>query len=155
MERMVNKGLSLTLRLITDFLLLVNLAAWIGLPWIAREMVDFLTLAYGWSEPYGFVLMFFYYCGVWTMGILLQGHFILRTLEKNQPFDSNNSGRLFRVGIFCILIAAAFLIKIFLYNTLLTTAGAVIFILVGLISFILADIFRKASRIWEEQQLTV
>ncbi|MDD3959328.1 MAG: DUF2975 domain-containing protein [Clostridiaceae bacterium] len=155
MERIGNKSLSFALRLFTDFLLLLNLAALIGLPWIVKYMVDYLTVGYGWSEPYVFLLAFFYFCGVFTLGILLQGHLILRTLEMNQPFDVRNSRRLFRVGLFCALIAAAFLVKVLLYNTILTSVGAGIFLLVSLIAFILADVFAKASRIWEDQQLTV
>jgi ABC-type bacteriocin/lantibiotic exporter with double-glycine peptidase domain len=66
-----------------------------------------------------------------------------------------NAKRFFRVGIFCLLIATTFVAKIFLYNTLLTVAGAVIFYLAALISLILSDVFVKASKIWEEQQLTI
>jgi hypothetical protein len=155
MDWIGKKSLTLILRIFTDCCILINIGVLIGLPWLTRIMVDQLTVQIGWSEPFEFILAFFYVCGVLALGILLQGHLILRTLEKNKPFDERNATRFFRIGLFCLFIAAAFTVKIFMYNTLLTIAGACIFALAGLISFILSDVFSKASRIWEEQQLTI
>jgi len=155
MNSMGKTSLSFVLRVITDGCIVLNVISMIGLFWIARLMEESLTETFGWSEPYWFILIFFAICGFFTLGILIQGHQILRTLEKNQPFDALNAKRFFRIGIFCLLLATAFLAKIFMYNTPLTVAGAFIFYLAALISFILSDVFSKASKIWEEQQLTI
>jgi MFS family permease len=155
MDWIGKKSLSLILRIFTDFCILACIGVLVGLPWLAEIMVDQLTEQFGWSEPYWFIIAFFYICGVLALCILVQGHLILRTLEKNKPFDERNAKRFFRVGLFCLIIAIAFTVKVFMYNTLLTVAGAGIFAIAGLISFILSDVFGKAAQIWEEQQLTI
>lgn len=155
MDWIGKKSLSLILWVFTDLCILVNIGILVGLPWLAGIMVNQLTAQFGWSEPYWFILVFFYVCGTLALGILLQGHLILRTLEKNKPFDERNAKRFFRMGLFSLIIAIAFVVKIFMYNTLLTIAGAGIFALAALISFILSDVFSKAAKIWEEQQLTI
>lgn len=155
MESIGKRSLSFVLRIITDFCIIVNIAVLITLPWITKYIVRILAQSFVEYEPYNFILVFLYICGAFALGILLQGHLILRTLEKSQPFDAKNSGRFFRIGILCLCIAGVFFVKIFMYNTLLTIAGSGLFALVSLIAFIFSDIFRQAGKIWEEHQLTV
>lgn len=155
MESIGKRGLSFILRIFTDFCILVNVGVLISLPWLTRYFMDIFEKTFVEYEPYNFVLVFLYICGVFALGILLQGHLILRTLEKNQPFDARNSVRFFRLGLLCLCIAVVFLIKIFIYITLLTITGAGLFALAALIAFILSDVFKKAAKIWEEHELTV
>lgn len=155
MESIGKRSLSFVLRIITDFCIIVNIGVLISLPWLTKYIVRILTQSFVEYEPYNFILVFLYICGVFSLGILLQGHLILRTLEKNQPFDAKNSKRFLRLGLMSLCIAFVFFIKIFMYNTLLTITGAGLFALASLIAFILSDVFLKAARIWEEHQLTV
>jgi hypothetical protein len=143
------------LRIITDFCIIVNIGVLISLPWLTKYIVKIFAQTFVEYEPYNFILVFMYICGVFALGILLQGHLILRTLEKNQPFDVKNSKRFLRIGLLSLCIAFVFLVKIFMYITLLTITGAGLFALAALIAFILSDVFMKAARIWEEHELTV
>jgi len=155
MESIGKRSLSFMLRIITDFCIVVNVAVLISLPWLTKYIVRILALTFVEYEPYNFILVFLYICGVFALGILLQGHLILRTLEKNQPFDARNSKRFFRLGVMSLCISCVFFIKIFMYNTLLTITGTGLFALAALIAFILSDVFLKAAKIWEEHELTV
>lgn len=155
MESIGKKSLSFILRIITDFCIVVNVVVLIFLPWLTTYIVLILSQSFIEYEPYNFILVFLYICGVFSLGILIQGHLILRTLEKNQPFDTKNSERFFRLGLLSLFIATAFFIKIFMFNTLLTITGTGLFALASLIAFILSDVFKKAAKIWEEHQLTV
>lgn len=71
MKSMGTISYSQILRIITDICIIVNAVSLIGLFWIARLLVDYLTDVFGWSEPYWFILAFFYVCGAMTLGILL------------------------------------------------------------------------------------
>lgn len=155
MESIGKRSLSLLLRIITDFCIVINVAVLISLPWLTKYIVRILAQSFIEYEPYNFILVFLYICGVFALGILIQGHLILRTLEKNQPFDVRNSKRFLRLGLMSLCIALVFFIKIFMYNTLLTITGAGLFALAALIAFILSDVFLKAAKIWEEHELTV
>jgi len=155
MESIGNRSLSFMLRIITDFCIVINVAVLVSLPWLTKYIVRILAQTFVEYEPYNFILVFLYICGVFALGILLQGHLILRTLEKNQPFDAKNSKRFFRLGVMSLCISCVFFIKIFMYNTLLTITGTGLFALAALIAFILSDVFLKAAKIWEEHELTV
>jgi hypothetical protein len=155
MESIGKRSLSFILRIFTDFCIIVNIGVLINLPWLTRYIVKILAMTFVEYEPYIFILVFLYICGVFALGILIQGHLILRTLEKNQPFDAKNSKRFFQIGLMSLFIACVFFIKIFMYNTLLTITGTGFFALAALIAFILSDVFLKAAKIWEEHELTV
>ena len=155
MESIGKCSFSFILRIITDGCIIVNAATLITLPWLAKYIVFILSRSFIEYEPYEFVLVFLYICGILSFGILIQGHRILRTLEQNRPFDPANSKRFFRVGILCFFIAVAFFGKIFMFNTLLTLVATGLFAVACLVSLILADVFAKAAKIWEEHQLTV
>jgi len=155
MRVMGKVSLSFFVRVLTDMLVVGNAAVLLFLPWVLRYLYDlWLTSAY-FREDYTFMLIFLYICGAMTLGVLVFGHLILRTIEKGLPFDAKNT-RYFRyVGIFFVLLSAAFFIKLFFYGTILTFFCAVLFLIFALLCVIMSEVFRQASIIWEEHQLTI
>lgn len=67
----------------------------------------------------------------------------------------DNVKSLNRVGWACFIIAAANILKIFLYNSVLTAIITMIFIIAGLFSIVLAEVFRQAIEVKEENDSTI
>ncbi len=154
--RVIGKAsLSSFVRILTDVLIAGNAATLIFLPWILRYLYDlWLTSAY-FVEDYTFMLYFLYFCGLITLAVLIFGHMILRTIEKGEPFHPGNTLRFRYVGISFLLLSAAFFVKLCFYGTLLTFFCAILFLLFSVLSVIMSEVFRQASIIWEEHQLTI
>lgn len=106
-------------------------------------------------ESYPFYLGFLYATGLGTAWILGEGHFILRRLERNQPFARGHAASFRRMSAAFVLLTLAFLVKILLYNTLLTMFCALLFIVLTVICLIFADIFHQAWLVKTENELTI
>lgn len=171
------RGLPFLLRTITDLLLILNLLALIGLPWILSGLFanpdllaqlspgTGLAAAAGYpvsgirsdmpASSYTFYLIFLYFSGIGTGWVLVEGHLILRRLEKGDPFASGQAGSFRRMSAACALLAACFAVKIIRYNTVLTMFCGVIFLILVLITLIMAEIFRQAYIVKTENELTI
>lgn len=148
-------SLSLFVRIITDVLIAANAVTLLTLPWTLRQMLSVIEREYTVVEDFSFLLIFLYICGALTLFLLIMGHLMMRTLEKGLPFDPKNAGYFRWIGMDFLLLSVAFCIKILIYNTMLTIFCAGIFAVFSLLSMILSEIFRQASIIWEEHQLTI
>ncbi|NLT12373.1 MAG: DUF2975 domain-containing protein [Clostridiaceae bacterium] len=162
MGQLKNNHLALVLRIIADILIASGFLSLFFIPSVIRSFYDILYDSGARTEnirtpfePYDFAVAFVYVCAVLFIGILIAGHFILRTLEKGNPFDARNSRRFTIVGLISLLLTIVFVAKIFMYNTLLTMLAAALFPLIGLVAFVLAEVFKQASDLWHEHQLTV
>lgn len=154
--RIIGKvSLSFCVRLLTDALLAANVGTLIFLPSVLSYMYDLLAESYLNMEDVSFLLPFLYVCGTLTLAVLVLGHLILRTLEKGQPFDKKNPVYFRLLAIVSLMLSAAFFIKVALYGTILTIFCADLFLIFALLSLIMSEIFRQASVIWEEHQLTI
>jgi len=85
-----------------------------------------------------------------TMEMIL----MLRSIPKG-PFVKRNVFALHRTGIAFLLLAAAFVIKCFIFFTFLTMLCAMLFIGGGLFSFTLAALIRQSVVFREENDLTI
>jgi hypothetical protein len=171
------RSLATILRIVTDSCLLLNLAALLALPWLLSALyanpdllaqLDPHLSQYGPDaivrpgypadlppSSYGFYLGFLYAAGCATAWILLEGHLILRRLEKNEPFAAGQAGSFRRMaGAFAVL-TLCFAVKIAAYNTLLTLFCCAVFLMLTLIALILAGIFQQAYKVKTENELTI
>ena len=54
-----------------------------------------------------------------------------------------------------LLLAVLFVVKDALYGTILTIVCAAMFLAFAVLALILSEVFRQASIVWEEHQLTI
>jgi len=155
MKIMGKVSLSFFVRVMTDVMIAVNLATLILLPWGLEFIISAVKEEYTVVENITFLRGFLYVSGILTLGLLVLGHLIMRSIEKGLPFDPKNARYFRMIGIVFVLLSATFWVKIFIYNTFLTLFCAGIFAVFALIALILSEIFRQASLIWEEHQLTI
>jgi len=118
-----------------------------------------------WGEPYTVMLaLFLLFAGVCTAVVLWQGHRVLETILRGEPFSVENAAALGRAAVCAFLIAAAALIRMIFsicyYQSFrpLTTYNALfvpIFAMAGLLCLIMSALFRQAAIIKEENDLTI
>lgn len=171
------RSLSSVLRVIIDIILVLNIIALLTLPiWLTAlyndpNLITQLDRYTYESAPditarteypsdmpqssYPFYLGFLYAAGLGTAWILAEGHFILRRLEKNQPFTERQSGSFRRVSLAFIWLALAFIIKVIVYNTIMTMVSCGLLIILAVIGLILSDIFRQAWQVKVDNDLTI
>lgn len=104
---------------------------------------------------YPFYLGFLYAAGIGTAWVLAEGRFVLRRLEKAQPFARENAPSFRRMSAAFVLLTLAFIVKMLFYNTLLTVFCTLLFIVLCVICLIFADIFHQAWLVKTENELTI
>jgi hypothetical protein len=168
-------SLASLLRILLDVLLVANILVLILLPILLNAIYDNPSLltqlepqgvsdtleSRGEYPPdlpassYPFYLIFLYAAGLGTAWILLEGHRILRRLERGEPFASGQAASFRRVSWAFAWLTAAFTVKVIVHNTLLSMFCAGLFLLLVLIAQILGEVFRQAYLVKTENELTI
>ena len=147
------KGFSGIVKYILDLIFLGGIGILLSLP-IALKW--YLGLMYTrTSENYYFLLGFLFLTGILALLVVNEIRRLLKNLNQRNPFIRDNVKSLNRIAISCLLIAACYLIKIIFYNSFLTIIVTMVFIITGFFSIILAEVFRQAVIVKEENDLTI
>ena len=145
------KGLSGMVKRLLDLILLLGAAMIIGLPFIVKWYANILHE----TTSYWFLLPFLYVTGILALLIVYQIRRIFKTLNRRNPFKMDNVNSLKRVAFSSFGITAAYAVKIIFFNSFLTIVLAMAFFIAGLFCIILAEVFRQAVTVKEENDLTV
>ncbi|MDP4180100.1 MAG: DUF2975 domain-containing protein [Bacillota bacterium] len=146
------KGLSGLVKLFLDLVFIGGIGILISLPVTLRWCFDHIRLE---GENYYFALGLLYLTGIMCLVILFEMKRIFKALNKRDPFIIGNVKSLNRISLMSYLISVCYLIKIVLYNSFLTIIIAMVFIIAGLFCTILAEVFRQAVIVKEENDLTI
>jgi len=107
------------------------------------------------DESYGFMLGFLYFSGIGTAMILFLIRKVLKSLEKDVILDYSNAKAFKLLSLSCSVLVVAFVVKIIFYNTFLTLFCFFLFIILGLFTLVLSEVFRQGAIIKEENELTI
>lgn len=107
------------------------------------------------GENYYFLLVFLYFTGLFCLDIVYELRKIFKTLTRMNPFMMDNVKSLKSMAVAAFVISAAYIVKMLFYNTILTMLVTMIFIIAGLFSIILSEVFRQAVIFKEENDLTI
>ena len=125
------------------------------MPFMIKTYMKILYDAYELYEGYLiFITVFLMIVGVLGLFIVFELIIMLRTITTN-PFVKRNVKSLNIIGITAFVTAILFFVKCFLYITIMTLIGGVCLVILGLFAFTLADLFKKAVRYKEENDLTI
>lgn len=147
------KGLSGVVKRLLDLIFLGGVGIYISLPWSLPWYMK--TIYRDSSENYYFLLGFLYISGLVCLVLVNEVRKIFKTLNRRNPFMMDNVKSLNRIAVACFIIAAAYIVKIFFYNSVLTMIITMVFIIAGLFSIVLAEVFRQAVEVKEENDLTI
>lgn len=117
-----------------------------------------------WKNEYVFLTLFLLLCGVCTAIILWQARRVLDTIVKGNPFLPENTVSLNRAAVCCFIISGAALARLvwslcfFRSPTYLATYNTLfipIFLMGGLLLLVTSALFRQATELKEENDLTI
>lgn len=147
------KGFSGIVKHILDLIFLGGISILLSLPIALKWYLELMYTRT--SENYYFLLGFLFLTGILALVVVNEIRRLLKNLNQRNPFIRDNVKSLNRIAISCLLIAACYLIKIIFYNSFLTIIITMVFIITGFFSIILAEVFRQAVIVKEENDLTI
>lgn len=125
------------------------------LPFMLDTYFDIIYDAYSLREGYRwFILVFLMVAGSAGTWVVLEMIMMMRSIPSD-PFVRRNEKALKRIGIIFTAMAVLFFGKCFIYVTILTLAGGIIFLLGALFAFTLTELFSRAVAFREENDLTI
>lgn len=153
MKILDEKGLSGIVKRFLDLIFFGGIAILLTLPYLLNWYMDYLR---GYiSERYWFLLPFLYITGFLALIIVNELRKIFNTLNRRDPFHTDNVKSFKRLSICCFTIAFLYGVKILVFNSFLTIILFMVFIIGGFFLLILAEVFRQAVMVKEENDLTI
>ncbi len=153
--RFVGKySLSFFVKILLLIVMAVTVLTIVFLPWVV-EM--YLKIDYGIYDTHArtVLLIFSYPCGICTLLIENELRRMFKTLENKNPFVERNVKSLNRMGCLMIIVFAMFVFKIIMLNTIMTMLSTFAIIIVAILCFVLADVFKQAVIYKQENDLTI
>lgn len=147
------KGFSGIVKHILDLIFLGGICIFLSLPFALKWYLGLMYTRT--SENYNFLLVFLFITGIFALLVVNEIRKLLKNLNKRNPFIINNVQSLNRIAVSCLIIAACYVVKIIFYNSFLTIIVTMVFIITGFFSIILAEVFRQAVLVKEENDLTI
>jgi hypothetical protein len=147
------KGLSGIVKRFLDLTFFGGIAIIVALPFLLKWYLDMFRGSI--AEKYWFLLPFFYFTGVLALIILNELRRIFGTLNRRDPFVMQNVKSLKNMALSAFAISALYVVKVVFFNSFLTVIMAMVFIIAGFFGIILAEVFRQAVIVKEENDLTI
>lgn len=147
------KGLSGIVKRFLDLTFFGAIAIIVALPFLLKWYMNLFRGNI--TEKYWFLLPFFYFTGLLALAIVYELRRIFRTLNKRDPFLMQNVKSLKNMALSAFAISFLYVVKIVFFNSFLTIIMAMVFVIAGLFGLILAEVFRQAVIVKEENDLTI
>lgn len=133
-----------------------GIGIWISLPWSLPWVMGTIKPQYEYGGLFfKFMMIFLYVTGVFALGIVWETRKFFHSVNQNEPFIYENVKALKRISYFSFVIALCYGVKILPYPTILTIVIAMVFMIVGCFSLVLAEVFRQAVDVKQENDLTI
>lgn len=148
------KSLSAMVKWLLDLIFIGGIGITLSLPWSLKWYLNFIY-GYNNGSVYSFYMVLLVITGALALSIVYHIRKIFKTLKRKDPFMMDNVQSLKRMGIASFLISAFYIFKIIFYNSFLTIILVMVFIIAGFFSVILAEVFRQAVEVKQENDFTV
>lgn len=147
------KGLPAIFKLILQLMFIGGIIIFITLPFCLKWYLEFSE---SYSSGYFYKsLVILYLSGILALIVLFQSIKLLKNVDKESPFISENLKILNIIGICSLLIAVIYVFAIFVIKSVFTIILFMTFTILGFMSIILSGIFKKAIEYKEENDLTI
>jgi hypothetical protein len=148
------KGLSGMVKYLLDLIFVGGIGIFISLPFSLKWYLNYM---YGGVSDniYYFLLALLYVTGVLALMIVNEIRKIFKTLNRKNPFEMDNVHSLNRIAVASFFIAFFYVFKIIFFTSVLTIILVMVFIIAGFFSVILAEVFRQAVTVKEENDFTI
>lgn len=135
-----------------DSMFFIGILIVIGVPLIfqqAEKFIDFMEEFY-----YPFIILFMI-AGGFALAILWDLRNMIKTVIKENPFVRENVKSLKRMGCFAFIISALMAFRLLFIITGAALVLVLVFIVAGIFSLVLAQVFDQAVTFKEENDLTI
>lgn len=141
-------------KILLDLLFIIGIMALVALPIFRNANIDlYRSTATEYLIKNIFWVLFFTDLAI--VYVLYELRKIFKTVKAGQPFVEANVKSLFRMGVASFLCSLVFIIKLFVFKTILTYAMILVLIIAGCFSWTLSALFNEAKRVKEENDLTI
>ncbi|WP_313135012.1 DUF2975 domain-containing protein [Anaerocolumna sp.] len=135
-----------------DFMFLTGIIVCMGVPFIFREAGKHIPI---FKENYLPFCIIFMIAGVFALIILWNLRKMLQTVIREDSFVRENVASLKRMGICAFIIAFIMLIRLIFVITPAALVIILVFLVAGLFSLVLSQVFDQAVTYKEENDLTI
>lgn len=147
------RGLSVIFKIVLQCIFVGGLIIFITLPLCLKWYLEFSEI---YSSDYFYrTLVLLYLSGILALTVLYQSIKLLNNINKKSPFNVENPKILKMIGICSLLIAGIYFIAIFIITSVFTIILFMIFVMLGFMSIILSEVFKKAIEYKEENDLMI
>lgn len=137
---------------LTDFMFFTGIVVVAGVPYIfklAERYINFMEEFY-----YPFIILFMI-AGGFALAILWELRNMLKTVLKENPFVRGNVKSLKRMGCFAFIISLLMAFRLIFIITGAALVLVLVFIVAGIFSLVLAQVFDQAVTYKQENDLTI
>lgn len=153
MKILDEKGLSGIIKRLLDLMFIGGIAIILGLPFVLQWYISLLRGNTG--ELYSFLLPFLYLTGILALIIVNELRKVFKTLNRMDPFRMDNVKSFKTMSVCCFAISVLYIVKVITFNSFLTIILTMVFVIGGFLLLILAEVFRQAAMVKEENDLTI
>lgn len=152
----IGKGsLSSFIKLFIISLMILAFGCLVGLRWIFDLFVEIGYLDQLNKSITNYLMGILYITGIISLIILNEMRKIFNTLEAKNPFIYENVRSLKNMSICAIIISFVYISKVFIYNSIMAMLVVLVFFLASLLALVLSEVFKKAVKYKEENDLTI
>jgi len=124
----------------------------ISVPWLVKWWQNVILRT---GDNYLFLTLMLIVMGVASLVLLYELIMILKDINKGNPFVIKTVNRLNVMAISSFIITIAYIAKIIVMNSFFTMIIMLVFAMATLFSKVLAEVFRQAVIVKEENDLTI
>lgn len=135
-----------------DFMFYSGIIVCLGVPFLFKLAGEYFSIIEEFYIPFTVIFMI---AGLFALAILRELRMMFRTVIREDPFVRGNVISLRRMGYYAFVIVLAMVIKLFFAITLATLVLVMVFIIAGLFSFVLSNVFDQAVTYKLENDLTI
>lgn len=135
-----------------DFMFYIGIIVCLGVPFLFKLAGRYYSIFDKYYIPFTIIFMV---AGVFALAILRELCLVFQTVIKKNPFVRGNVISLKKMGYFAFVIALAMGVKLFFVVTPATLILVLVFIIAGLFSHVLSQVFDQAVTYKLENDLTI
>lgn len=139
-------------KILLDFLFYSGILICLGVPYLFDLAGKYFDIFDKYYLPFTIIYMI---SGLFALAILWELRAMFRTVIKEDPFVTSNVTSLKRMGYYAFVIVAAMIAKLFFVVTPTTLILVLVFLIAGLFSHVLSQVFDQAVAYKYENDLTI
>lgn len=149
---MKRKSLACFTKYLLDFMFIVGIGICLTVPFIFRQAGKYIEVVEDNYVPFSIIFML---AGVFALLILWKLRKMFKTVLAGDPFVEDNVLSLRRMGVYSFVIASLMAIRLFFAITMTAIVLVLVFLIAGLFSLVLSQVFDKAISYKLENDYTI